>query len=196
MFLNGQNKFWFQQAGTEVLFSSKTLKRSTYFLFFVVVFMSRKKLIVGQDQPKVLIRTINYIFVYEKLAYQIHINTTSNLLEELSFIGIRKEDLYRRLGWSKWLTRDTKYRERRVNVRINHISFNLHQMMSVSPGKLNDTLINVSQFPLYLNLKKPLNVYVLKMSFFLLYIAHITFNNPHAKFWQPLTRDMKKFGLR
>ena len=60
--------------------------------------MSRKKLIVGQDQPKVLIRTINYIFVYEKLAYQIHINTTSNLLEELSFIGIRKEDLYRRLG--------------------------------------------------------------------------------------------------
>ena len=98
MFLNGQNKFWFQQAGTEVLFSSKTLKRSTYFFFFVVVFMSRKKLIVGQDQPKVLIRTINYILVYEKLAYQIHINTTSNLLEELSFIGIRKEDLYRRLG--------------------------------------------------------------------------------------------------
>ena len=50
--------------------------RSYCFLFFLVVFMSRKNLVLGQCKPKALFGTIIYVAVYEKLEQQTHIIMT------------------------------------------------------------------------------------------------------------------------
>ena len=140
-------------ARRKLLFSCKQIKGIVAFSFFLVAFMSRKNLIVGQVNPKALFRTVSYIFLCMKnwnsrFTLKLLINIGRESLLKHWFV-ICKEDVYWRLGWTKWSSWDIRCREKRLNVSSDHTSLNFHEML-VSQWKSNDPPITASRFALCL----------------------------------------------